>query len=89
MRTYTTSMTQRSQVTVPSAVRKVLGLNPRDRVAFDVQGDTVTIRPASPSLLSLAGSIPPFPGHDPRLIEQYIDEANQAHAEEVIAEMGR
>jgi len=89
MPTYTTSMTQRSQVTVPIAVRRILGLNPRDRVTFEVQGDVVTIRPAAPSLLSLAGSILPFPGHDHRLIDQYIDEANEEHAKEIIAEMAR
>lgn len=83
MPTYTTTLTQRSQVTLPSAVRRALGLGPRDRVTFDVDGCQVTIRPAAPSLLSLAGSIPPFPGHDRRLIEQYIDEANDAHADGV------
>lgn len=88
MPTYTMSMTQRSQVTVPSAVRRVLGLGPRDRIAFDVQGDVVTLRPAVRSFSFLAGSVPPFPGHEDRLIEQYIRDANEDHADHV-ADEGR
>ena len=89
MSSYTTAMTQRSQVTVPSAVRKVLGLKPRDRITFEVSGNQVTIRPAAPSLSSLAGSIPPFPGSTDRDIERYIEEANEDHADSVVAEMNR
>ena len=89
MPAYTTSMTQRSQITVPAQIRRALGLKPRDKVTFDLTDGVVTIRPASPSLLALAGTVPAFPGYDPRLVDQYIDEANEAHAEAVIAEMGR
>jgi AbrB family looped-hinge helix DNA binding protein len=33
------------QVVIPKAVREVLGLQPRDRLLFLVDGDTVILRP--------------------------------------------
>ena len=36
---------QRRQVVIPKAVREVLGLQPRDRLLFLVDGDTVILRP--------------------------------------------
>jgi len=41
----TSSMSQKGQVTIPAEVRKRLGLRPKDRVRFRVQGDTVSIEP--------------------------------------------
>lgn len=81
MPTYTMSMTQRSQVTVPAAVKRVLGLKPRDRVTFDITDGVVTVRPAAPSFASLAGSVPPFPGYDSSRIDEYIRDAKEDKAE--------
>ena len=36
MREITTTLTQRSQVTVPAEVRRLLGLKPRDKVTFTI-----------------------------------------------------
>ncbi len=42
---YEHSLTSKSQVTVPKDVRKVLGLNPGDKVRFEVeQGGKVVLR---------------------------------------------
>jgi antitoxin PrlF len=39
----TSTLTSKGQVTIPSEVRKRLGLHPGDPVAFIVEGDTVRL----------------------------------------------
>ncbi len=38
------ALTQKSQVTIPLAVRKLLGLSPGDEVEFSVKGAEVVLR---------------------------------------------
>lgn len=54
-----TTLTQKGQVTIPHAIRVRLGLKPKDRVRFDVQGEVVTLRPASSKLLAGFGAVTP------------------------------
>lgn len=49
-------LTSKGQVTIPSPVRKALGLHDGDRVVFRVDGDRAVLA-RTPDLLSLAGSI--------------------------------
>lgn len=49
-------LTSKGQVTIPSPVRKALGLRNGDRVVFRVDGDRAVLA-RTPDLLSLAGSI--------------------------------
>lgn len=58
MKEIITTMTERGQVTVPAEVRRLLGLKPRDKVAFEVEGGEVRIAPASFTLESAFGSVP-------------------------------
>ena len=45
----TSKLTTKSQATIPGAIRKLLGLNPGDSVAFEIeQGQKVVIRKANP-----------------------------------------
>ena len=37
-------ITAKSQTTVPRAVRKALGINPGDQIAYEIDGDRVVIR---------------------------------------------
>jgi AbrB family looped-hinge helix DNA binding protein len=53
-------MTQRGQVTVPSEVRRLLGLKPKDKVAFSIDQDKVQLKPARFTLESLTGSVKPL-----------------------------
>ena len=39
MRQFTTTTTQRNQVTIPSEVRRLLGIKPRDKVSFTIEND--------------------------------------------------
>ena len=46
MRDLTRSVSPKGQVTIPLAVRRRLGLKPKDRVEFSMVGDSVKIAPA-------------------------------------------
>ena len=59
MKLVTSTLTQRSQVTVPIEVRRVLGLKPRDKVAFAIEDGEVRLTPVSFSLESVYGSVQP------------------------------
>lgn len=54
--TYTTSLTQKGQVTIPHEIRKHLGLKPLDRVVFTKSKGDIIIRPAK-DFLNLMGSV--------------------------------
>ena len=54
-----TTLTQKGQVTIPREIRVRLGLKPRDRVAFEVEGDAVKIRRAAGKALAGYGSVKP------------------------------
>lgn len=53
---YTASITSQGQVTIPSKVRKTLGLKKGDKINFFLENGKVKIEPA-PDLLSLAGAL--------------------------------
>ncbi len=59
MKAIVTTMTQRGQVTVPAEVRRLLGLKPRDKVAFEIEDDKVQLTPAKFTLESAFGSVGP------------------------------
>lgn len=48
MRTEQSRLTTKYQATIPEGVRKVMHLQAGDVVAFDIHGETVTLRKASP-----------------------------------------
>jgi antitoxin PrlF len=84
MRELETTMTQKGQVTIPIEIRTRLGLKPRDRVRFEVDGDDVKLRPVPSRILRGYGSIAPQ-GTDAILTEREAFE--QAVAEEVAEEL--
>lgn len=43
MRQMEAPLTQKGQVTIPQAIRARLGLKPKDKIRFEVEGETVTI----------------------------------------------
>lgn len=59
MKEIITTITQRSQVTIPAEVRRVLGVKPRDKVAFTIEGGGVRLASALFSLESAYGSVKP------------------------------
>ena len=59
MKEIVTTITQRGQVTIPAEVRRLLGLKPRDTVTFAIDDNEVRLKPASFTLESAFGSVPP------------------------------
>src|SRR5438045_2098139 len=58
LRAMETTMTQKGQVTVPAEIRAHLGLKPRDRVRFVLEGDAVRLRRAPSRIARHFGAVP-------------------------------
>lgn len=54
------NMTEKGQVTIPLAVRRLLDLKPRDRVTFRITKERVELLPASMSLEKAFGAVQPL-----------------------------
>lgn len=73
-----TRLTQKGQVTIPIEIRKRLGLNPRDRVRFEVDGLAVRILPAESRMARHFGSVatpPEVEGLSPKQLREAYEEA--------------
>jgi bifunctional DNA-binding transcriptional regulator/antitoxin component of YhaV-PrlF toxin-antitoxin module len=51
-RIHETRLTQKCQVYIPKELLEPLGLNPRDRVRVELDGDSLRLTPAGPSGIS-------------------------------------
>ena len=79
MKEIVTTITQRSRVTIPAEVRRVLGVKPRDKVAFTIEDGGVRLTPAPFSLESAYGSVKPV--ETPENFEEISRIAKEAKAE--------
>ncbi|MBA2595652.1 MAG: AbrB/MazE/SpoVT family DNA-binding domain-containing protein [Chloroflexota bacterium] len=52
-------MTQKGQVTIPAVIRSRLGLRPKDRMRFELDGDEVKLSPARSQLDDGFGAVAP------------------------------
>ncbi len=77
-------LTQKGQVTIPAAIRAQLGLKPRDRVRFEVAGKTVTIKPATSTLLAGYGAVaaPTAGPDDLRAVRATVEDALAADVQQ-------
>lgn len=82
---YTTTVTQRGQVTIPAEIRRLLGAKPRDKVTFTVQGSQVCLRPASLTLESAYGSVKP--SQRPEVFKQVSRVARDDKAERTVRKL--
>ena len=85
MKQITTTITQRGQVTLPAEVQRLLGVKPRDRVAFAIEEDQVRLVPAQYTLESVAGSVEPATATED--LDRLIDEAKEERAERLVAKL--
>lgn len=85
MKQFTTTITQRGQVTLPAYVRRVLGIQPREKVTFEVEGNEVRILPAQYTVESVRGSVPAL--REPKSLEEMGEIAGQEHARHVLDEL--
>ncbi len=70
------SVSPKGQVTIPLAMRRMLRLQPKDRIEFRILGDQVVITPARPVLAAHYQSVPPLatPMGDEEAIRLAIEE---------------
>ena len=87
MREFTTTVTQRGQVTIPAEVRRVLGVKHRDKVAFTIEDGEVRLAPASFSLESVYGSVKP--SKKPEDFHKVSQVAKDAKAEKTARELSK
>lgn len=50
-------LTSKWQTTIPKDVRKLLGLKPKDRIFYLIEGERVVLRPLKGNILDLRGSV--------------------------------
>ena len=88
MKEIVATVTQRSQVTIPAEVRRVLGIKPRDKVAFEIDNnDQVRLVPARFTLESAYGSVKSMA--TPEEFEDVSSAAKEEHAKEAVRKMRR
>jgi len=87
MQHYHTTLTERGQVTLPAEIRRKLGVKPKEKVTFEVDGESIRIISSKFTVESVRGSVPPLAERKP--LEDIIDIAADEHARHVIDEMTR
>ncbi len=86
MRQFTTTTTQRNQVTIPAEVRRTLGIRARDKVSFTISDDgQVSIAAAEFTLETAYGSVNPIT--DGRTLDEIIRDAKDEKAERTVSEL--
>ena len=88
MREFVATVTRKGQVTIPSAVRKHLGIGTPDKIAIVVADDgQVAIRPATLTVRNLRGILPSLPGQDAGDFENLIAEAMEDLADREVSKL--
>ena len=59
MTKYTSKVTSRGQVTIPSELRRTMGIKPKDRVALELVDGGIKISPSSPGIVAGYGAVEP------------------------------
>lgn len=85
MKEIVTTMTKKGQVTVPAEIRQLLGLKPKDKIAFSVEEGRVRVAPAKYTLEAAYGAVKPL--KRPEDFKELRRIALEEHAAEVLAEM--
>jgi AbrB family looped-hinge helix DNA binding protein len=75
MKRYISTITQRGQVTLPADARRLLGVGLRDKVAFLVEGDRVTLTRPAFTLETAFGSVKPW--WQPEQLDEAVREARE------------
>ena len=87
MQHYHTTLTERGQVTLPAEIRRMLGVKPKEKVTFEVDGESIRIISSKFTVESVRGSVPPLA--ERKSLEDIVDIAAEEHARHVIDEMTR
>ena len=83
MRALQATITERGQVTIPAAVRRLLGVGPRDKVIFEVEeSGAVRLVPMRYTVRSAYGAVAPIGREDD--LKAVSNEAREDRAEHII-----
>jgi AbrB family looped-hinge helix DNA binding protein len=74
-----TTITQAGQITLPVEVQRLLGVKPRDRVAFAIEDREVRLIPAQYTLESVGASVEPATATED--FEQIVSDAKDERAQ--------
>ena len=77
MKEMLSSVSPKGQITIPLEIRQMLGVKPKDKVAFKVENGQVQITPAPYTLESVMGSVEPATRTED--FEQVSAEAKEEH----------
>lgn len=90
MKEIISTITSKGQITIPVEVRRHLGVDTADKVAFVFEDDgKVEMRPARYTIAALRSVVPPLAGRETIDFEDQIEEAFQARADEIIRRLDR
>ena len=78
------SVSAKGQITIPVEVRRMLGVKPKDKVAFIVDDGEVRIRRAPSPLMDSYQAVPAL--KQPLTVEEMIAIAREEHAQKVARE---
>ncbi len=88
MREYLATVTSKGQLTLPVALRRTLGIDPGDLVAFVIDEEKgARMRRVEETVMSVRGSIPTPPGLVSDDFDDLIEEAMSDHADDVMRRM--
>lgn len=79
------TVTSKGQVTIPIEVRRLLGLKPRDQVAFRMSDGRVAIEPVEMTLAATFGAV--TPRRRPEDYQAPRDVAIEEHVQSIVDEM--
>src|SRR4051812_6478783 len=82
----TAKVTSKGQLTLPVELRRELGIEPGDTVAFTITGGTAEVR-RQLTVDDVFGFFPALPGVETDDFDDLIEEAMSDHADEVVARM--
>ena len=73
---YTTTLTQKGQITLPVQIRRLLGLQTRDKVIVQVIDNQVVVK-SPKDILDMAGSVKPIKGINDLTLRQKMEHSYQ------------
>ena len=86
MRQITSSVTSKGQATIPVEVRRLLGIEPGDKIAFILEEDGVRVARPRSFVAETAGAVKGK--YPPPTIDELKEAAARAIAEEAVKRMG-
>jgi antitoxin PrlF len=79
------TITSKGQTTLPAPIRRALHLKAGDRILYEIQGDSVVIRP-QPGAMAVFGSLKPPAGKAGISLEEAREKSREAWVAETARE---